>query len=172
MVFWPPGLLSITTVWPHALPRRSPRMRATLSGPEPGGCDNTQRTGLSGHACACARVSGSVAPASAACTKWRRCIEGLLVVIGKRSLQRAAPLAEQRVELGVARRGAEHVVVGSQQRGVTAMALHPGRDHALGLAHVGVERDARQAVGLRWAQRAVEHLLAQRAVEHQAPTVP
>jgi len=50
MMFCPPGLFSITMGWPSTLDKRSPRRRATLSGPEPGGWDKMNFTGLSGQA--------------------------------------------------------------------------------------------------------------------------
>src|SRR4051794_25037517 len=63
-MFCPPGLLSTTTDLPSLRPRLSLRMRATLSGPDPGGCESTRRTGLSGHVCANAE-DASIASSSA-----------------------------------------------------------------------------------------------------------
>ena len=63
MVFCPPGLLSITTAWPHSFCSRSASSRARLSGPEPGDCDSIHLTGLSGQDSARKALAGSTAAA-------------------------------------------------------------------------------------------------------------
>ena len=60
---------------PKPCASRSRQERATLSGPEPGGCDSTHLTGLSGQVCARRPAHRARARALvSASVKWRRCM--------------------------------------------------------------------------------------------------
>src|SRR5450432_2562673 len=132
MMFCPPGLFSMTMVWPQLREMRSATRRATLSTPEPAGWARMSLTGRSGHVSALTMPLHEAATEAMASLNWRRCMSECSCE-GRGRRGEAIGELVQLLHQGGGRGGdGVDVVIRPHDRGAAFLAAKPAREDAVG----------------------------------------